>query len=104
VSLTPIYIGAGHDAKLTGMADDTGAYLNSGTATYTLVDEHGTQIATGPLSYVAGSSGDYLGVVGRSATITLTERAVYFLYFIFNQGDFDDEQRLRLVARYRDEG
>lgn len=101
----PIYIGCDHNVTLTGMRDAaTGAYLNTGTATWTLKDASGTQISTGSLSYVAASNGNYLGVIESTDQGSgLTELATYYVYIAFTQGNYDDERRLTCEARYREE-
>ena len=102
-SASAIHIGADENVTLTGMTGG-GAYLNSASvATWSLkLASTGAEVASGNLSYVASSNGNYLGVIPSSVTATLTEDARYWIDITFRQGDYDDRRRLVRRAAYRE--
>lgn len=84
-----------------------GAYLNSGTCTYSLREGDGNsptdgdEVASGSLSYVAASNGNYLGTIESTATELLTPGEPYTLWIRFTDGNYDDLRRILLYARFR---
>ena len=80
---------------------ETGDYLNSGTCTYSLREEDGTELATGTLSYVSGSNGNYRGILDSADTAGLTDGERYVIVIIFDQDNYEDERRLYHRAGYR---
>ena len=97
-----IHIGCDETIKLTGLkATDSGLYLNSATVTWNLTKSDGTSLATGPLSYVADSDGNYMGVIESSATEGLVFGKEYTIIVIIASGNYNDERRLTRRAAYR---
>ena len=99
-----LLIGCDVYIKYTGARDAvTGAYLNSGTCTYSLENLDGTVIAggTGSLSYTSASDGDYLGVIDAAVTALLTEDEKYKVVITFSSSGYDDVQYVESVAKKR---
>lgn len=99
-----LFIGCDMVVQYTGARDAiSGAYLNSGTCTYALLDADGNGVAggSGSLSYVAASDGIYRGVIDGAVTALLTEGETYTVRFTFTGGGYDDVQYLELVAKKR---
>lgn len=70
-----VYISNDNVIKLSGLVDNTGAYLNSATVVVTLIDGNNVEVvgATWPLTmyYVAASNGNYEATL--ASTLTLSE-------------------------------
>jgi hypothetical protein len=102
-----LWIGSDNYLTFKGARDSEalpGVYLNNGTVVATIHSNSptGTQIGSSiPLDYVPGSDGDYVGVIDRSLTLTLTEGVTYFIVTIFNEGSYDDMRVLEVRAEYR---
>lgn len=102
MAISPLFIGDDLDLGYTGAKNArTGAFLNSGTCTYTLKDSEGATIDSGSLDYVAASDGDYYGVIESSVTGDLEDGGEYFLTITFASGAMNDERRLALFGVYR---
>lgn len=93
-----ILLESDNSIRLTGAKDeDTGAFLNSATVTYSICPQGSTTPitgGTGMLSYLPGSDGNYLGVVnGAIVTPGLTngvvEGALYNVKLTLVQGNYD---------------
>lgn len=66
-----IYIGNDNLITLKGLYDVVaGAYANSATVTWTITHNGGPNIASGTLTYVAGSRGTYTGVIEEDVNFT----------------------------------
>ncbi len=102
-ALDPLFIGSDMDVGYTGArAARTGAYLNSGTCTYELVqDSDGSVVGTGALTYVAASNGDYYGTIESTVTALLDVDGAYTLTITFVEVGYNDERVERLRAAYR---
>ncbi len=96
-----LWIAADHDVFYSDARNAAGAYLNSGTCTWELLDSASASVATGTLSYVAASDGDYEGTIPSTVTDDLTEDSLYYLEITFQDGAYDDFRRLQLRAAYR---
>jgi hypothetical protein len=102
MAIEPLYVGCDMDlAYLGARAALDNTYLNSGTCTYDITDQTGTSIGTGTLTYDAGSSGNYRGVIESTVTDTVTEDAYYTLTITFVQGGYNDERVINLIGAYR---
>lgn len=95
-----LYLGADARVSYTGASAD-GSYLNAGTATWTLTDSDGVQLATGPLEYDAGSNGDYYGTIDAVYTAALTPDSTYYVDIAFAELDNEDFRHLTTGAAYR---
>lgn len=84
-------------------AEVNGTAITSGTATWSLLDSDGTEVADGSASYVGGSApfsaGDWQGVIPY--TTSLTEGDSYVVVFTISSSGSDGEWRLTRRARYR---
>lgn len=97
--LDKIFIGEPRDVSLTGLKRrSTDTYKNDATITWALKELDGTSIATGSLSYVAASDGDYLGVIPANVTDDLEEGVEYIVEWF---GADITDRRLTPVAEYR---
>lgn len=98
----PIYIGCDHRLSYTRARSD-GSYLNTGTCTYVLTAEAGgASIASGTLSYVTGSNGDYVATVDGGDLDGLTEDATYKAVITFTTvAGHDDVRTVYYTARRR---
>lgn len=82
-------------------ADDDGDYLNSATVTFTLTTSSGANVSGAvnvTMSYVTGSDGDYMGVLGKAVTALLTPGAFYFL--LINVNSQQGYRKIEYVANY----
>ncbi len=97
-----ILIGCTIVVEYTGAQDAvTGAYLNSGTVTYSLQTVSGTVVASGSLAYEAASDGDYRGTIAAATTAGLTAGVRYILVLTFAQSSYGDVRRIGVDAAYR---
>ena len=92
------------DAASVTVAGTT-TYLNSATVTYSITDAAGTAVsgATGTLSYVAASSGDYEGTI-ESTVLTASNFTVgrtYLLDITLVQSGYNGFRRLECRAAIR---
>jgi hypothetical protein len=100
-----IYIGNAHGLIVDGLRDAiTGAYQNSATVAWALLQTDGTSIATGSYSYVAASNGEYTGEIPAANTSGLTEGTDYHVRVTATVGGVQAAQwRLVRRAAYRQE-
>lgn len=84
-----------------------GTYVNAGTVAYDLLEQDGTVIASGFLSYVSTTDGRWAGVVDKTYVKsvakggTIVEGNSYFLELTIDNGSgVDDFRRLELIAKY----
>lgn len=97
-----LFIGCDNDVGYDGARiRATGTYMNSGTCTWSLQTTAGEVVATGSLSYVTGSSGNYLGVIDAAVSAGLTDGRQYRLLIAFEQGGYKDARRVACKASYR---
>lgn len=102
MAITALYVGADMDIGYSGAVPAAGgSYLTSGTCTWVLKNSAGATVASGSLSYVAASNGNYLGVMESTVTSTLTADDPYTLTITFVQGSYNDERVIPLRAAYR---
>lgn len=78
------------------------SYVNNATVTFALKSEAGATLATGSLSYVAGSNGKYQGTLDRAA-VALVAGTLYYLELTATRGADDGFRRIRSLARYHAE-
>jgi hypothetical protein len=91
-----IFIGVAHRETVTGFRNvDTGAYINDAVVSWSVMDAAGTPLtsATGTMSYVAASNGNYTAVVPASVTSQMTQHAEYLLVLVFVVGGVQVDQR-----------
>jgi hypothetical protein len=96
-----IYIAADMNVDYEGAQDADGNFLNAGTCTWTLYESDGTLIATGSLTYVAASDGDYRGVIQSTTTDDLEADVPYYVVVTFVEDGFNDSRRIDTFAAYR---
>lgn len=101
--MATVYIGCDHAFTMTGLQDNTGAYLNAATVTYTIYTAAGVAVTngTGTLSYVAASNGNYAGTIESTVTSTLTQGNDYYADVPISQSTLNDFRRYVFIAEYR---
>lgn len=76
--------------------------INDATGVWTLYQSDGsTQIATGSLTNIAGSNGDYAGTIDDSDTVGLTAGSTYILAWTLTKSGNVLKRRFSLQAHYR---
>lgn len=79
----------------------SGAFVNSGTGTWELLDADGLSLATGSMAYVASSRGRWHGTIDKADTDSLIEGATYFVGITLANGSgADGFRRVECVAAY----
>jgi len=101
--MKPLYINADQDLFLVGARLADGTFLNSATVTWAVYTAAGSAVsgATGTLSYVSGSDGNYAGVIASTVNASFTENAKYTLIITLVQGGYNDERRIPCIGTYR---
>lgn len=105
-----IYIGEDLTLTFTGASvtvQGSTSYLNSATVTYAVKDATGTAVsgATGTLTYVAASNGNYEGTLESSVTTpaNFTEGGTYIVEYTLSQSTYNGFRRMVCRAAYRGE-
>lgn len=101
----PLYLESDNNVGVTGVMDErTSAYLNAGTMTYSIssISTPSVVITSGSCTYVAASNGNYLGVVDATVMTTLnfSEGCLYYIKYVFVEGNYNRTWRLESVAQY----
>lgn len=86
------------EVGITGTQDGTGAFLNSGVWTWTLLTLRGTPLASGQVDYVAASDGNYNQVIDTSGL--LAKGQTYLLRLAFNDGHRKRSYEYKVLAGY----
>ena len=87
--------------------ESTGAFINSGTGTWSLKGPTGTELGTGSLAYVASSNGKWHGTINKAVVYdvalggTLVDGDECTLEVTFdNGGGADAFRKVDLIATY----
>lgn len=98
-------IGNNVTVAYTGAQDAvTLAYLNTGTATWTLKDADNMTLGTGSLTYLVASNGNYYGTIPSTVTDALVLDDPYTVIVVFAQSgspSYKDERFDTIFASKR---
>lgn len=112
-NLLEVYIGSDNRLKLSGVVlteqDDTNTFLNAGDCSYEIktlagvlvANDDNTLQASGDLSYVGGTDGEYDLVIDKTVTLLLTYKRRYDLFVYFNEDGNEATFRRRIIALYQ---
>lgn len=102
-----LFIGEDNYVKWTGMAAPDGSYVNNAIVKLSVLDtnENVYQSITGlPMTYIAGSNGNYHGVIDAASAAALVYRTAYLVEVTAaDPSGRAGHRRLRLRARYHDD-
>ncbi|TXH99564.1 MAG: hypothetical protein E6Q76_19645 [Rhizobium sp.] len=90
-------------ASGTDGSDGSTEYLNAATVTYAIKTVAGASVSggTGSLSYIAGSNGDYIGVIESTVTAGLTPGARYIIEYTLVEDPYRGFRRVAETAVLR---
>lgn len=82
-----IEIGKSYYVNVTAFRDYDGTYQNSATGTWTLYekDDPTVSVASGSMSYLSASSGNYRGTITAAVTADLVENKFYLIKVVLTQ-------------------
>ena len=89
------------DSRVAGT--DVGDYANAATVTYRILTASGTEFkAATTMSYVAGSKGEYLGVLEKADAADLVEHGIYYIEISAAESGLEGFWREQTVAKHRE--
>lgn len=99
--MKPLYINEDNLIEWAGaQLASNDAYVTTGTATWSLKNSSGTELATGSLTCTDVATGTWQGTIDKASVTSLTVDAVYVVEITITSGTNEGFRRVVLKAAY----